>query len=132
MSYYGESRIVQVHPGRDLAVRHDVHVTHPRRMRLHGAQRVTQLLVVLKATRRDVLVCSHRGRGCAEGVSLLACVEQLVVLHGVHCFDLDVLIDRETNETLVAHPRDTAYGARLVDVVNRVATAAAANTPAPM
>ncbi len=56
MSYYGESRIVQVHPGRDLAVRHDVHVTHPRRMRLHGAQRVTQLLVVLKATRRDVLI----------------------------------------------------------------------------
>lgn len=52
----GNSGVVQVEPGRDLPVGDDEDVAHPGGVSLHRAQRVAELLVVLEAARRHVLV----------------------------------------------------------------------------
>lgn len=43
-----DSGVIQVEPGGNLAVSDDEDVSHPGGVSLHGAQRVAQLLVVLK------------------------------------------------------------------------------------
>lgn len=68
--YHGDTGVVQVQPGGDLPIGHDEDVPHPGGMSLHRAQRIAQLLVVLEATGRDVLVLLGLGGGAesrAEG-----------------------------------------------------------------
>lgn len=50
------SGVIQVEPGGNLPVGDDEDVPHPGGVSLHGAQRVAQLLVVLKAAGRHVFV----------------------------------------------------------------------------
>lgn len=54
--YHSDAGVVQVQPGGDLPIGHDEDVPHPGGMSLHRTQRITQLLVVLESTGRDVFV----------------------------------------------------------------------------
>ena len=58
-----DAGIIQVEPGRDLPIGHDEDVPHPGGVSLHGAQRIAELLVVLEAARRDVLILLGLVRG---------------------------------------------------------------------
>lgn len=61
--YHGDTGVVQVQPGGDLPIGHDEDMPHPGGVSLHRAQRIAQLLVVLEATGRDVLVLLGLGGG---------------------------------------------------------------------
>lgn len=56
MGNHGDAGVVQVEPGGDLPVGHDKDMSDPRGVSFHRAQRIAQLLVVLEAAGRHVLI----------------------------------------------------------------------------
>ncbi|TNN63146.1 hypothetical protein EYF80_026610 [Liparis tanakae] len=76
------SGVIQVEPGGNLPVGDDEDVPHPGGVSLHGAQRIAQLLVVLKTAGRHVFVLF--GLEGNNGQILLGLLRQVgEVLRGV-------------------------------------------------
>lgn len=56
MSNNCNSGVIQVEPGGDLPISDDEDVSHPGGVSLHGAQRIAELLVVLKSAGWDIFI----------------------------------------------------------------------------